>query len=118
VRNGYAVADSRFVVNYYRMTVDHRLLFGGGENYSYRFPENIAQVVRPRVLKVFPQLSGVRFDYAWGGTLAITPNRMPYIPRNRSGVLQRERVFRAWSPARALCRQDSQRRNRRRATRI
>ena len=79
VRNGYAVADSRFVVNYYRMTVDHRLLFGGGENYSYRFPKNIAQVVRPRVLKVFPQLRDVRFDYAWGGTLAITPNRMPYI---------------------------------------
>jgi gamma-glutamylputrescine oxidase len=79
VRNGYAVADSRFVVNYYRMTVDHRLLFGGGENYSYRFPENIAQVVCPRVLKVFPQLRGVQFDYAWGGTLAITPSRMPYI---------------------------------------
>jgi gamma-glutamylputrescine oxidase len=79
VRNGYAVADSRFVVNYYRMTVDHRLLFGGGENYSYRFPNDIAALVRPHVTKLFPQLSEVRFDYAWGGTLAITPSRMPYI---------------------------------------
>jgi gamma-glutamylputrescine oxidase len=79
VRNGYAVADSRFVVNYYRPTVDHRLLFGGGENYSYRFPTDIAAFVRPHLLKVFPQLSRVRIDYAWGGTLAITPTRMPFI---------------------------------------
>jgi len=79
VRNGYAVADSRFVVNYYRMTVDHRLLFGGGENYSYRFPKDIAGCVRPHMGKVFPQLRTVRFDYAWGGTLAITPSRMPFI---------------------------------------
>ena len=79
MRNGYAVADSRFVVNYYRMTVDHRLLFGGGENYSYRFPKDIAAFVRPQVRKTFPQLANVRFDYAWGGTLAITPSRMPFI---------------------------------------
>jgi gamma-glutamylputrescine oxidase len=79
VKNGYAVADSRFVVNYYRTTVDHRLLFGGGENYSYRFPVDIAGFVRPYLLKVFPQLRAVRIDYAWGGTLAITPTRMPFI---------------------------------------
>jgi gamma-glutamylputrescine oxidase len=79
VRNGYAVADSRFAVNYYRMTVDHRLLFGGGENYSYRFPKDIAAFVRPQLSKTFPQLANVRFDYAWGGTLAITPSRMPFI---------------------------------------
>jgi len=79
VQRGYAVADSRFVVNYYRTTVDHRLLFGGGENYSYRFPKDIAGFVRPHLTKVFPQLRGVRIDYAWGGTLAITPTRMPFI---------------------------------------
>ena len=79
VRNGYAVADSRFVVNYYRITVDQRLLFGGGENYSYRFPHDIAAFVRPHMTKLFPQLRGVRLDYAWGGTLAITPSRMPFI---------------------------------------
>jgi len=74
-----AVSDSRFVVHYYRMTPDHRLLFGGGENYRYTFPSDIAAVVRPRVLGVFPQLRDVRFDYAWGGTLSITPTRMPYL---------------------------------------
>jgi len=79
IRNGIAVADSRFVVNYYRMTVDHRLLFGGGENYRYSFPNDIKSVVRGHALKVFPQLRDVRFDFGWGGTLAITPTRMPYI---------------------------------------
>lgn len=79
IRDGLAVADSRFVVNYFRMTVDHRLLFGGGENYRYSFPRDIRAFVRKHVLQIFPQLAPVRFDYGWGGTLAITPSRMPYI---------------------------------------
>ena len=79
IRDGIAVADSRFVVNYYRMTADHRLLFGGGENYRYSFPTDIKGFVRKHVLKVFPQLDSVRFYYGWGGTLAITPTRMPFI---------------------------------------
>lgn len=79
IANELSVSDSRFVVHYYRMTPDHRLLFGGGENYRYTFPRDIAAVVRPRVLGVFPQLRDVRFDYAWGGTLSITPTRMPYL---------------------------------------
>ena len=79
LKRGYAVADSRFVVNYFRTTIDHRLLFGGGENYSYRFPADIAEFVRPHLLGVFPQLQGVRLEYAWGGTLAVTRTRMPFI---------------------------------------
>ena len=79
IRGGIAVSDSRFVVNYYRMTADHRLLFGGGETYGYRFPADIAAFVRRHALKVFPQLGAVRFEFGWGGTLAITPTRMPFI---------------------------------------
>jgi gamma-glutamylputrescine oxidase len=79
ITNDCAVSDSRFVVNYFRVTPDDRLLFGGGENYSYRFPRDIASFVRPHVLGIFPQLAGVRFEYAWGGTLGITPNRMPWV---------------------------------------
>jgi len=75
----HAVADSRFVVNYFRRVAGDRLLFGGGENYSYRFPEAIAPVVRKAMLGVFPQLQDAAIDYAWGGTLAITRNRLPYI---------------------------------------
>lgn len=87
ISNGAAVSDSRFVVNYFRLTPDQRLLFGGGENYSYRFPTDIAAVVRPRVLAVFPQLKGVRFEYAWGGTLAITPTRMPLVCELEPGLI-------------------------------
>lgn len=77
----YGVHDTRFVVNYYRLTHDHRLLFGGGENYRHGFPRNIAGFVRPYVLKVFPQLADVAIDYAWGGTLSVTVNRLPHVGR-------------------------------------
>jgi gamma-glutamylputrescine oxidase len=87
IRNGAAVSDSRFVVNYFRMTPDERLLFGGGENYSYRFPADIGSFVRPHVEAVFPQLTGVRFDYAWGGTLGITSTRMPYVRELAPGMI-------------------------------
>jgi gamma-glutamylputrescine oxidase len=87
IANGAAVADSRFVVNYFRITPDHRLLFGGGENYRYRFPRDIVAFVRPHVLRIFPQLAGVRFDYAWGGTLGITPNRMPLVRELQPGLI-------------------------------
>ncbi len=76
-----AVADSRFVVNYFRRVDTDRLLFGGGENYSYRFPASIEATVRRAMLGVFPQLNDVAIDYAWGGTLAITRKRLPYLKR-------------------------------------
>ncbi|MFM2350936.1 MAG: hypothetical protein RIR04_1902 [Pseudomonadota bacterium] len=75
-----AVADSKFVVNYWRLSEDNRLLFGGGESYGYRFPDIIKTVSKP-MLEVYPQLKGTRIDYAWGGTLAITMNRMPCFTR-------------------------------------
>ncbi len=76
-----AIADSRFVVNYFRLSADKRLLFGGGENYSSNFPADIASFVRKPMLEVYPQLSDLRIDYAWGGTLAVTLNRMPHFGR-------------------------------------
>ena len=75
------VHDSRFVVNYFRMSEDHRLLFGGGENYRPSFPRDILNFVRPYMLKLFPQLEDVKVDYAWGGTLSVTVNRLPHIGR-------------------------------------
>jgi gamma-glutamylputrescine oxidase len=86
IRHDEAVADSRFVVNYFRLSRDRRLLFGGGESYGYRFPADIAGVVRPRMLGVFPQLGDVAIDYAWGGTLAITVDRMPAFQRLGPGL--------------------------------
>lgn len=78
IRDNVAVADSKFVINYFRTTPDHRLLFGGGENYSSRFPADIQGFVRPYMLDIFPQLKDVKLEHGWGGTLAITLNRMPH----------------------------------------
>ena len=81
-----AVADSRFVVNYWRLSEDNRLLFGGGESYGYRFPDIIKTVLKP-MTEVYPHLRDVKIDYAWGGTLAITMNRMPCFTRPAQNVL-------------------------------
>jgi gamma-glutamylputrescine oxidase len=81
IRDDMAVNDSRFAVNYFRLSADRRLLFGGGETFGWRFPPDIAAFVRPRMLQIFPQLAGTRIDYGWGGTLAITRHRLPHIAR-------------------------------------
>ncbi|MTH79314.1 NAD(P)/FAD-dependent oxidoreductase [Paracoccus aestuariivivens] len=71
------VHDTKFVVNYWRLDAEGRLIFGGGENVSYRFPNDIAAKVRKPLLQIYPGLADVKFTHAWGGTLAITMNRMP-----------------------------------------
>lgn len=81
-----AVADSKFVINYFRLSEDGRLLFGGGESYGYRFPD-IVKTVRKPMLEVFPQLMDTRIDYSWGGTLAITMTRLPCFMRLAPNVL-------------------------------
>ncbi|QIE44045.1 FAD-binding oxidoreductase [Pseudohalocynthiibacter aestuariivivens] len=82
-----AVADSKFVVNYFRLSHDNRLLFGGGESYGYRFPSDIRATVSKPMLEIFPHLKDVPLEYAWGGTLGITMKRMPYFARLAPGVL-------------------------------
>ncbi|WP_299561052.1 FAD-binding oxidoreductase [uncultured Sulfitobacter sp.] len=82
-----AVADSRFVVNYFRLSHDGRLLFGGGESYGYRFPSDICAKVRKPMSVVFPHLKDVRIDYAWGGTLGITMKRLPFLSRLAPNIL-------------------------------
>ena len=76
-----AVADDRFVVNYFRLSEDKRLLFGGRENYSLGFPTDIGTRLRQRMESLFPQISGIGVDYTWGGTLGITTHRLPYLTR-------------------------------------
>jgi gamma-glutamylputrescine oxidase len=86
IRDDVAVADSRFVVNYYRLSHDRRMIFGGGESYGWRFPIDLKGYVRRRMLRVFPQLARARVTHAWGGTLAITPTRLPVWGEVRPGV--------------------------------
>ena len=76
-----AAADTKFVVNYWRLDEERRLIFGGGETVTYRFPADIKAKVRPHLLSVYPQLKDIALTHAWGGTLAITMNRMPCFAR-------------------------------------
>lgn len=76
-----AVADSRFVLNYFRLSADKRLIFGGGERYSQTPPRDIAAFVRPFMAEVFPQIADAPIDYGWGGAVAVTMNRLPHIGR-------------------------------------
>ncbi len=77
----FAVADSNVVLDYFRMSADRRMLFGGRCNYTNRDPPDIAAVMRPRMLEVFPQLKNAKVEFAWGGTIAIVVNRVPAIGR-------------------------------------
>ena len=76
-----AVADNRFVLNYYRLSHDNRLIFGGGESYGARFPKDIFAKVRKPLREIFPQLADVPLTHAWGGTLGITTQRLPLFVR-------------------------------------
>ncbi|MBJ9974592.1 FAD-binding oxidoreductase [Pseudomonas sp. S75] len=76
-----AVCDQRVALDYFRLSADHRLLFGGACHYSGRDPKDIAGYMAPKMLKVFPQLAGVRIDYQWGGMIGIGANRLPQIGR-------------------------------------
>ncbi len=87
IANDAAVADSKFVINYYRLSMDKRLVFGGGENYSYNFPSDIKSFVRKPMLEIYPQLADTRIDYGWGGTLGITFNRLPYLRYLKPNIL-------------------------------
>ncbi|MFK3646235.1 NAD(P)/FAD-dependent oxidoreductase [Pseudomonas protegens] len=76
-----AVCDQRVALDYYRLSADRRLLFGGACHYSGRDPKDIAAYMRPKMLEVFPQLAAVKIDYQWGGMIGIGANRLPQIGR-------------------------------------
>jgi gamma-glutamylputrescine oxidase len=82
-----AVADAKFVVNYYRLSEDKRLLFGGRESYSIGFPKDIPSALTARMRALFPMLQDVAVDYVWGGTLGITMSRLPAVQRVAPNIL-------------------------------
>jgi len=78
IPNNYAVCDTRFIIDYYRFSEDWRMIFGGGETFTSNFIKDSKTFVKKRMVKVFPQLEKYKIDYSWGGTLAITVNRLPH----------------------------------------
>ena len=81
-----AVADSRFVLNYFRLSADKRLIFGGGEKYVQTPPVDIAGFVRKHMAEVFPSLAEAPIDYAWGGAVGVSMNRLPHFGRTTDGA--------------------------------
>jgi gamma-glutamylputrescine oxidase len=77
IADNEAVANTNFIVDYYRRSKDNRLLFGGRASYSGRTLPALGEYMRPRMTAVFPQLKDVKIDFAWGGNIAITSNRIP-----------------------------------------
>ena len=83
---GHAVADVNFVLNYYRRSPDHRLLFGGGVSYSGLDRPDLKRILRRTMLRYFPQLADAGIDHCWGGHVAITLNRTPHFGRIGSSI--------------------------------
>lgn len=82
-----AVCNPNFVLEYFRLSSDKRLLFGGRCNYWGRDPEVIKKNLWPRMLKIYPQLVDKKIDFAWGGTIGVPINRVPLLGRISSNVL-------------------------------
>ena len=77
IPSGSAVSDTNFVLEYFRITADRRLLYGGRVSYSTLTPPNLAESLAQRMRRTFPQLGPTRIEYAWGGFVGITMNRAP-----------------------------------------
>ncbi|MGE8359237.1 NAD(P)/FAD-dependent oxidoreductase [Pseudomonas sp.] len=77
----YCVEDCNYLLDYYRLSGDKRLIFGGGVVYGARDPANIEAIIRPKMLKAFPQLKDVKIDYAWTGNFLLTLSRLPQVGR-------------------------------------
>jgi len=76
-----ALCDQKVGLDYYRLSADRRLLFGGACHYSGRDPADIAAYMQPKMLKVFPQLANTAIEFQWGGKIGITANRFPQVGR-------------------------------------
>ena len=87
IKNNYAICDTRFIIDYYRFSEDWRLIFGGGETYTASFNHDSKNFVKERMYKVFPELKKYKIEYSWGGTLAITVNRLPDFGTMMNGKL-------------------------------
>ncbi|WP_312954061.1 NAD(P)/FAD-dependent oxidoreductase [Pseudomonas songnenensis] len=82
----YCVEDCNYLLDYYRLGADKRLIYGGGVVYGARDPADIESIIRPKMLKTFPQLEKVKIDYAWTGNFLLTLSRLPQVGRLGSNI--------------------------------
>ncbi|KRW67870.1 gamma-glutamylputrescine oxidoreductase [Pseudomonas sp. TTU2014-105ASC] len=77
----YCVEDCNYLLDYYRLSADKRLIYGGGVVYGARDPADVESIIRPKMLKTFPQLENVKINYAWTGNFLLTLSRLPQVGR-------------------------------------
>ena len=86
IPGGEAIADTRFVVRYFRKSRDGRLLFGGREAYTADNPRDITIHIRRQIAEIYPELSDIEITHAWGGSVGITLPRQPYVREVMPGI--------------------------------
>lgn len=84
--NNAAVCDNNFILDYFRFSQDHRMLFGGRVSYSTKTPYQLKEKMQARMLTIFPQLSSTSIDYIWGGFVDISMNRAPDFGRTDTNI--------------------------------
>ena len=82
----YCVEDCNYLLDYYRLSADKRLIYGGGVVYGARDPADVTSIIRPKMLRTFPQLANVKVDYAWTGNFLLTLSRLPQVGRLGSNI--------------------------------
>jgi len=82
----YCVEDCNYLLDYYRLSAERRLIYGGGVVYGARDPANIEAIIRPKLLKTFPQLDNVKLDFAWTGNFLLTLSRLPQVGRLNDNI--------------------------------
>ncbi|MBR9884549.1 MAG: FAD-binding oxidoreductase, partial [Oceanospirillales bacterium] len=83
----YCIEDCNYLLDYYRLSADKRLLYGGGVVYGARDPKDIERLVRPKMLKTFPQLEAIRIEYRWTGNFLMTLSRLPQVGHINENIL-------------------------------
>ena len=81
IPSDYCVEDNNFLLDYFRLSGDKRLIYGGGVIYGARDPAHVESIIRPKMLKTFPQLAGIKVDYGWTGNFLLTLSRLPEVGR-------------------------------------
>ncbi|CAH0992686.1 Gamma-glutamylputrescine oxidoreductase [Sinobacterium norvegicum] len=86
IPSDYCVEDGDYLLDYFRLSADNRLIYGGGVNYGGGDPSDIQRKILPKLKKTFPQLGDIKIDYSWGGDFLLTLSRLPQLGRLNNNI--------------------------------
>ena len=79
IPSDHCVEDNNFLLDYFRLSADKRMIYGGGVVYGAREPTRVKELIRPQLLKTFPQLDGAKIEFGWTGNFLLTLSRLPQV---------------------------------------